>query len=113
MPNTTIAASAGHDHLLADRVQRAIERGQRARVGLGDGADQHGIGERRAEGDDDREDVQGEDDFVERDGYEHGREPIGPSGASSYAEYFDVIPRLRRVFRHNDLYATAYDDIFT
>jgi hypothetical protein len=71
MPKTRIAATPGHDHALADRVQRPIEGRQGTRVGLGDYAEQDRIRERRAKGDHNREDVQSKNDFVERDRYEH------------------------------------------
>ena len=50
-----------------------VQRGQRARVRTVDGAEQDGVGEGRAECEHDRDDVHGEDDFVEGDGHEHGR----------------------------------------
>src|SRR5580692_840963 len=63
---------SGHDHPLADRVERSVERGQRARVGLRDDAEQDRVGKGCAERDYDREDVERENDFIELDG-EHGR----------------------------------------
>jgi hypothetical protein len=50
----------------------AIQRGQRTWVGASDGCEDHRIGEGRAEGHHHGEDMQREDDVIERESREHG-----------------------------------------
>ncbi len=71
---------AGHDHLDADRVDRAVQRRQGTRVGFAHGAEQHGIGERRAESEDHGHDVHGQDHFEELHRCDHEQNPIDPGG---------------------------------
>ena len=90
----------GQDHPLADRVEGPVQRGQRARVGLGDRGEEDGVREGRPEGENDREDVDGEDQFEEGDGHEHAfdfdRTDIVPAFIfDNYADLFRSEVTLR------------------
>ena len=63
---------ARHDDLDADRVDRAVQRRQGARVGFAHRAEQHRVGERRAEGEHHGHDVHGQDHFEELHRRDHG-----------------------------------------
>ena len=54
-------------------MERSIESGQGARVGLGDYTEQDRIGKRSAKSDHNRKDVQGKNDFIKLNGHEHAR----------------------------------------